>query len=127
MLEMTFIACCRSGIISTISTMLMHSLTDFICDVPVLMIVGITSGGPPTDYRWSKDGLPLTSNATFNITIAAIPQNMGTRYSNTIYESTLTVVGREAGVYQYTATNPLSPTLRDTTSIEGKTDPGCFN
>lgn len=99
--------------------MLIHSLADFMSDMPYFTIVGKTSGGLPTDYKWSKDGLPLTNSVTFSITIAAIPQNTECRYRDTLYESTMTVIGREPGLYQYTATNHLSATLTDIILIEG--------
>jgi hypothetical protein len=107
--------------------MLMHSRTDFMSDTPHFSIIGKSVGGPPTDYRWSKDGLLLTSNATFNITMAAIPQNMMLRYQHNMFESIITVTGREPGFYQYTVTNQVSTILADTTAIEGNnSSPNCL-
>lgn len=106
--------------LDTATTLLLHTtFTDFVSDTPYFTIIGKTSGGPPTDHRWSKDGIPLNNSAAFNITVVAIPQNTVVRYRDALYESTLTVVGREPGLYQYTATNQVSPTLIAVMSIEG--------
>ena len=109
----------RNGVLGTVATMLIRSLTDFMSDMPYFTIIGKTTGGPPTHYRWYKDGQPLATNATFNITIAPMPQNMVFRYQDAMYESILTVIGREPGVYQFEAANRVSSMLVDTTSIEG--------
>ena len=110
---------CSDGILRTVGTMLIHSLTDFLSDVPHFTVIGKTEGGPPTYHRWTKDGAALTNSSMFNTSIAAIPQNTVFRYQDSLYESTLTVVGRHPGLYQYTAMNDLSATLMHTIPIEG--------
>ncbi len=115
-----YYCCCSSGgLLETAMTILLHSRTNFLSDIPYFTVIGKTQGGPPTDYKWTKDRIPFTDSAIFNITIAAIPQNTEFRYQDSIYESTLTVIGTQPGIYQYTATNDVSPNLTAEIVIEG--------
>ncbi len=98
---------------------LLHSLANFLSGTPNFTIIGNTRGGPPTNCAWMKDGIAINTTAQFNISTRAIPQNMEMRYQDSIYESSMTVVGRHPGMYQYSATNLLSPILTDTLLIEG--------
>ena len=108
------------GTINTAVTLLVASLTDFMASTPHFTIIGKTVGGPPTHYRWTLDGKVLTNSAaSVNITIAAIPQNVVRRYRDSIFESALRIMGKQPGLYQYTATNRISDTLTGTILIEG--------
>ena len=99
--------------------MLLSASSDFMTDPPRFTITGVTRGGPPTETNWTKDGATLIDAIQFSISVAAVPQNTETRYRDTIYESTLTVTGRQPGYYRYAATNPVSPLLSDIICIEG--------
>ena len=83
---------------------------------PLLTLMGITRGGPPTDRNWTRNGRTPTGVTE---SISAVPQNANRRYQDSIYESTLTVVGRQPGIYRYTATNRISPELYNMINIEG--------
>lgn len=108
-----------AGILTTATTLLINPLTDFLSDIPYFTIIGKTQGGPPTSRNWTKDGMVLTSSETFNISIVAIAENSESRYQHSVYESTLVVMGRQPGLYQYSATNTLSTLWTDTIAIEG--------
>ena len=108
-----------SGILRSAATMLIRSRTDFMGSTPFFALIGKTTGGPPTSFLWTKDGVPLTSASSINIAIAPVLQNDVFRYRDAIYESTLKVSGRQPGLYEYQARNRISGTLKDAILIEG--------
>ncbi len=74
------------------------------------ILAGNTSGGPPTTYTWMRDGAEISNNETFSISIAVNRQDQFA-YQNSSYRSTLTVTGRQAGVYQYSLTNRATASM----------------
>ena len=77
----------------------------FTSNPPSFQLVGDSTRGPPTTNYWTKNGVNITNNSTFNISISftGSHDDAGHRASN--YQSTLTVTGRQHGVYQYHVSN----------------------
>ena len=96
------------------------SLTSFQSDPPSFTLLAATSGGPPTTYTWTRNGLVITNSASYSISIQVERSNAG--FQNSRYRSTLTVTGRLPGVYQYSVTNrAASGMVTGTFTIESKT------
>lgn len=70
-----------------------------------------TSGGPPTNFTWTRDFATISDGGAFNISIAANGHEEAD-YQNSRYRSTLTVTGRLAGVYRYYVTNRATTGVR---------------
>ena len=84
-------------------------------------LVGDTSGGPPTSYTWTRDGVNITNGESLSISLSLNKSNPR-RFMDSLYVSTLTVTGRYPGVYGYSVTNRAQPTtglLTDHFTIEG--------
>ena len=93
------------------------SLTSFQSDPPTFILLGTTSGGPPTTYTWTRNGQVITNSASYSISIEVDHSPDG--FQNSRYRSTLTVTGRLPGVYQYSVTNRVtSGMVNDTFTIE---------
>lgn len=85
------------------------------------MLIGQTVGGPPTSYNWTRNGTIITSDNSFNISIS-VDGNSEAAYQQSLYRSTLTVIGRQAGLYQYSVSNRATPTvLTSNITIQGNT------
>jgi hypothetical protein len=95
------------------------SSSSFLTDPPTFTLVGETSGGPPTTYTWTRDGVEITNSSSFSISLSLAGID-AMRYMDALYESTLTVRGRYPGVYEYGVTNrATTSTVTNGTSIEG--------
>ena len=72
-----------------------------ITDPPTFTLTCVTTGGPPTTVTWTRDNTEIdyqsNSNFTFSRTV--------TKFTNSIYNNTLTVTGRFPGRYNMTAWN----------------------
>ena len=68
-------------------------------------LFGDSTGGPPTTNYWTRNGVNITNNSTF-ISFAGPFNVNGYRAAN--YRSTLTVTGRQPGMYRYHVTNRRS-------------------
>ena len=69
-------------------------------------LFGISTGGPPTTSYWTRNGINITNNSTFSISSISFTgphDDAGHRAAN--YRSTLTVTGRQPGVYLYIVSN----------------------
>jgi hypothetical protein len=80
----------------------------FIATTPTFTLVGKTSGGPPTTYTWTRDGVEITNSSSDSISLSlnTVPMEPDTAdnraaYLASLYRSTLTVTGVFPGVYQY--------------------------
>ena len=100
--------------ITAIAVSLLSS--SFLTDPPTFTLVGDTSGGPPVTRTWSRDGVEITANAAYSISIA-VNGNTRVAYQETRYRSTLTVRGRLPGLYQYSVTNRAMSSTMMTSSI----------
>ena len=74
----------------------------------IFVLTGDTSGGPPTDYTWRRNGIEISDGGAFSISIA-MDGRVASDTVNSRYRSTLTVTGRLTGVYQYSVTNRATP------------------
>ena len=104
------------GIITSTDVSLLSK--SFLDNPPTFTLSSNTSGGPPTDYTWRRDGVPLTSDTTYN---SSIQVNGNTVVGNqeSLYHSTLTVTGNLPGVYQYSVQNRAnSSAVSDSFTIE---------
>jgi hypothetical protein len=95
------------------------SSSSFLTDPPTFTLVGETSGGPPTTYTWTRDGVEITDSSPFSISLS-LTSDDAMRYMDAPYESTLTVRGRYPGVYEYGVTNrATTSTITNSINIEG--------
>ncbi len=93
---------------------------------PTFILDGDTDGGPPVEYTWTRNGVVITNNGSYNISIW-INSDRGQLttsdiLSNALYRSKLIVTGVLPGVYQYSVNNRATPTSADSDiNIEGTT------
>ena len=80
-------------------------LNSFLSDYPTFTLVGESRGGPPTFSYWTRNGIRITPNDSFLISLSF--QSIGTRSIHSVYLSTLVVNGTFPGVYQFSATNRI--------------------
>ena len=75
-------------------------------------LIGDSTGGPPTTSYWTRNGADIIDNSTFSISISftGSHDNAGHRAAN--YQSTLTVTGRQPGLYQYHVSNGRTTGIR---------------
>ena len=70
-------------------------------------LVGDSTGGPPTTSYWTRNGVNITNDNTFSISISftGSHDNAGHRAAN--YQSTMTVTSEQPqpGTYQYHVSN----------------------
>jgi hypothetical protein len=94
------------------------SSSSFLIGSPTFTLVGETSGGPPTTYTWTRDGVEITNSSSFSISLS-LTRDDAMRYMDALYESTLTVRGRYPGVYEYGVTNrAATSTITNSITIE---------
>ncbi len=89
---------------------------------PNFTLYGNTSGGPPVEYTWTRNGAVITNNDPYSISLGIniIGGYTIDRLSNAYYRSTLIVTGVLPGVYQYSVNNKATPTSMDRyINIEG--------
>ena len=79
------------------------SSSSFSSDPPTFTLVSDTYGGPPTTYTWTRNGQVITNDASYSISLQV--ERSFAEFQNSQYRSTLTVIGRLPGVYQYSVTN----------------------
>ena len=75
-------------------------------------LFGDSTGGPPTTSYWTRNGINITNNNPFStfISFTGSHDEAGHRAAN--YTSTLTVTGRQPGVYLYHISNRRTSGLR---------------
>ena len=88
---------------------------------PEFLLRADTSGGPPEEYFWTRNGEPISDDDTFDIILIVVTTVVGSQprqdaLENSRYNSTLVVSGNQPGVYQYTVGNRATPTM-DTSSV----------
>ena len=98
----------------------MSLLPSFQSDPPTFTLAGVTRGGPPTTYTWTRNGEVITDGGPYSISIAVTENNQANRQI-AIYTSTLRVTGNLPGLYQYSVTNRATATsLSRSSNIEGE-------
>ena len=94
------------------------SSSSFLADPPTFTLMGETTGGPPTIFDWRRNGVEITMNSSFTISISL--KNVEERFTESVYVSTLVVRGNLPGVYQYSVTNrAMTNSINDSFIIEG--------
>ena len=77
-------------------------------DPPEFTLTCRSEGGPVTTVMWEKDGIPLHENISY--TTSQIITNTS---SNTVYYNTLSIKGREYGIYNCTVNNNIKAFIND--------------
>ena len=101
------------------------SASTFTGNSPEFSLHADTSGGPPVEYFWTRNGEPISDDDTFDIAIDVANTRFGSQptadtLQNARYNSTLVVRGNLPGVYQYTVGNRATPTMvMNSFNIEG--------
>ncbi len=97
--------------------------SSFMATPPTFTLYGNTSGGPPVECTWTRDGAVITNNDSYSISIGfnnPVSTSTFNLLSNAFIRSTLTVTGVLPGVYQYSVNNKATPTSVDRNfNIEG--------
>ena len=88
--------------------------SSFMATPPTFVLYGDTVGGPPVEYTWAINGIVITNNGSYSISIWI------NSYYNAFYRSKLIVTGVLPGVYQYSVNNRAMLTSVDRDiNIEG--------
>ena len=107
----------ESGAITT--NVVNLSSSSFPADSSNFSLTGDTRGGPPTIFDWRRNGVSITSNSSFAISISL--QNVEEKFIESVYVSTLVVKGNFPGVYQYSVINKaMAERSNGIFTIEGK-------
>ena len=102
------------GVVTITQVSLLSS--SFMADPPTFTLIANTSGGPPEDYTWTRDGVEI-SGENYSI---ALSNNSQVIYQESLYYSNLTIRGRLPGVYEYSVTNRATPAIQNQSyTIEG--------
>ena len=109
----------------TSNTVSLRTTTPFRSNLFIL--AGMTRGGPPTNYTWTRNGVEITRNSEVvgggpsNISIRLISGELQTDRLSPVYTSTLVVTGDFPGVYEYTVFNrAMASSVTDSFGIQGK-------
>ena len=87
---------------------------------PSFTLAGDTEGGPPENYTWTRNDVPITNGGSFSISIGVNGVTDPNAYDNSRYRSTLIVTGTLPGVYHYSVSNRANNnTLTSNINIEG--------
>ena len=98
---------------------------DFSGNSPEFSLRADTSGGPPEEYFWTRNGERISDDDTFDIILIVVTTEPGSQprpdaLGNSRYNSTLIVRGNLPGVYEYTVNNRATPTMvTSSVDIEG--------
>ena len=84
---------------------------------PSFQLIGDSTGGPPTTSYWTRNGAIITNNSTFSTYISFIGSHDDAGHRAANYRSTLTVTGRQPGVYQYHVSNRRTTGTRTSRNI----------
>ena len=91
---------------------------------PTFTLYGDTGGGPPVEHIWTRNGVVITKDGSYNSSIVIntdASQFTNNRLSNAFYRSTLIVTGVLPGVYLYSVNKKATPTsVNGGINIEGK-------
>ena len=105
-------------------------MNSFMADTPSFTLIGDTSGGPPVNSTWTRNGEVINDSNSYSISLAVNEVNT-TRLGNpgvfdgvilqeSRYRSTLTVTGNLPGVYMYSVINRAMSAPRTASfTIEG--------
>ena len=97
----------------------------FTVNSPEFRLRADTSGGPPEEYFWTRNGEPISDDDTFDIFLLVVTTIPGSQprpeaLGNSQYNNTLIVRGNLPGEYQYTVNNRATPAMvTSSVNIEG--------
>ena len=90
-------------------------VSSFMADPPSFTLIGDTSGGPPVNSTWTRNGEVISDGGSYRISLAVNEVNTfrvgnsdlfdGAILQESRYRSTLTVTGNLPGVYVYSVIN----------------------
>ena len=90
-------------------------MNTFMADPPSFTLIGDTTGGPPVNNTWTRNGEVITDGGSYSISLAVNEVNTyrlgnaglfdGAILEESRYRSTLTVTGNLPGVYVYSVIN----------------------
>ena len=86
--------------------------SQFITNPISFQLFGDSTGGPPTTSYWTRSGVNITNNSTFSTSISFTGSHDAAGHRAANYGSTLTVTGRQPGLYQYYVSNRRTTGLR---------------
>ena len=114
-----------AGVITIDTVDIVDMDSTFTGNSPEFSLRADTSGGPPEEYFWTRNGEPISDDDTFDIFLIVVTTIPGSQprqdaLENSRYNSTLIVRGNLPGVYQYTVNNRATPTMvTSSVNIEG--------
>ena len=114
-----------AGVITDNNAAIVTLASTFTGNSPEFSLRADTSGGPPVEYFWTRNGEPISDDDTFDIAIDVSNTRFGSQplpdtLRSAPYNSTLVVRGNLPGVYQYTVGNRATPTMvTSSVNIEG--------
>ena len=97
----------------------------FTANPPEFSLRADTSGGPPEEYFWTRNGERISDDDTFDIILIVVTtlpasQPRQDALGNSRYNNTLIVRGNLPGLYEYTVRNRATPTMvASSINIEG--------
>ena len=97
----------------------------FLGNPPEFSLRADTSGGPPEEYFWTRNGERISDDDAFDIILIVVTTLPGSQprpdaLGNSRYNSTLIVRGNLPGVYEYTVRNRATPTMvTSSLNVEG--------
>ena len=115
-----------AGVITENNVAIVDSTSTFTGNPPEFSLRADTSGGPPVEYFWTRNGERISDDDTFDIALDVTnTRSFGsepavTDLQSARYNSTLVVRDNLPGVYQYTVGNrATSPMVTSSFNIEG--------
>ena len=78
---------------------------------PYVVLVGKSTGGVPVGAWWSRNNELLSntiSHPHIRISEPVLNESSPLRYTHGLYFSTLTIIGKLLGTYEYTVTNRVT-------------------
>ena len=114
-----------AGVITIDTVDIVDSISIFPGYPPEFSLRADTSGGPPEEYFWTRNGEPISDDDTFDIiliVVTTIPasQPRPDALENSRYNNTLIVRGNLPGVYEYSVRNRATPTMvTSSLNVEG--------
>ena len=114
-----------AGVITIDTVDIVDSISIFPGNPPEFSLRADTSGGPPEEYFWTRNGEPISDDDTFDIiliVVTTIPasQPRPDALENSRYNNTLIVRGNLPGVYEYSVRNRATPTMvTSSLNVEG--------
>ena len=114
-----------AGVITIDSVDIVDMDSIFLGNPPEFNLRADTSGGPPEEYYWTRNGQRVSDDDAFDIFLIVVTTLVGNQprpdaLGNSRYNNTLIVRGNLPGEYEYTVGNrATSPMVTSSFNIEG--------